>query len=230
MISNRARQLRPRFKASAERLRAAIGQGPLNGKAGKQPRRGQDTAAFLRAWLANPLRVSAVAPSSPALAALITSEIAADVGPVLELGPGTGVFTRALLDRGVPEQNLTLVECDPQFAALLEARFPAAKVLRNDAARLPTAAAAYGAAVSGLPLLSMPNGTIMRIVRSAFRQMHAEAAFYQFTYGPACPVPRPILERLGLRAVRIGGTLRNLPPASVYRITRQPDQAVRSMN
>jgi phospholipid N-methyltransferase len=53
--------------------------------------------------------------------------------------------------------------------------------------------------------------------------MRPTASFYQFTYGPRCPVPRPILDRLGLKAVRIGGTVRNIPPASVYRITqRQP--------
>jgi phosphatidylethanolamine/phosphatidyl-N-methylethanolamine N-methyltransferase len=34
-------------------------------------------------------------------------------------------------------------------------------------------------------------------------------------------VPRPILDRLGLKATRIGGTVRNLPPASVYRISRR---------
>ena len=50
--------------------------------------------------------------------------------------------------------------------------------------------------------------------------MRPGGAFYQFTYGPRCPVPRPILDRLGLKATRIGGTVRNIPPAGVYRISR----------
>jgi len=55
----------------------------------------------------------------------------------------------------------------------------------------------------------------------AFAYMRPGGAVYQFTYGPRCPVSRPILDRLGLKAVRIGGTVRNLPPASVYRISRR---------
>ena len=40
-------------------------------------------------------------------------------GPVIELGPGTGVFTRALLARGVPTHRLALIEADPVFASAL---------------------------------------------------------------------------------------------------------------
>ncbi len=82
------------------------------------------------------MRVAAVAPSGPVLARLITREIMPDVGPVLELGPGTGVFTRALLARGVPESHLTLIEFGPEFARLLAERFPQARVVSIDAARI----------------------------------------------------------------------------------------------
>lgn len=78
-----------------------------------------------------------------------------------------------------------------------------------------------GAVVSGLPLLSMSPDKIAAIMAGVFTYMRPGGAVYQFTYGPRCPVPRPILDRLGLEAVRIGGTVRNLPPASVYRISRR---------
>ncbi|MGC4013510.1 MAG: methyltransferase domain-containing protein [Luteolibacter sp.] len=175
--------------------------------------------------MGNPLRISAIAPSGEALSRLITREISAAHGAVLELGPGTGVFTRGLLARGVRESDLTLVEFDPEFARLLQQRFPQARVLRMDATRLsrhelfPTTGA--GAVVSGLPLLSFPPRQVMRILLGAFCHLRAEGGFYQFTYGPRCPVPTQMLERLGLEAVRIGGTVRNLPPATVYRITRR---------
>jgi phosphatidylethanolamine/phosphatidyl-N-methylethanolamine N-methyltransferase len=42
----------------------------------------------------------------------------------------------------------------------------------------------------------------------------------QFTYGPKCPVPAAILQRLGLKAQRVDFTLMNLPPASVYVLRR----------
>ena len=78
-----------------------------------------------------------------------------------------------------------------------------------------------GAVVIGLPLLSMSPRKVMSILSGAFSHIRPTGSFYQFTYGPRCPVPRPILDRLGLKATRIGGTVRNIPPAAVYRISRR---------
>ncbi|WP_163881586.1 class I SAM-dependent methyltransferase [Rhizobium laguerreae] len=184
-----------------------------------------DFLHFFRSWVSNPLRVAAIAPSGDSLARIMTSEIAALDGPIIELGPGTGVFTRALLARGVSEEDLTLIEYGPEFITSLQARFPTARVLQMDAAHLAHAdifeGEPVGAVVSGLPLLSMSPRKIASILAGAFTYMRPGGAVYQFTYGPRCPVPRPILDRLGLKAVRIGGTVRNLPPASVYRISRR---------
>jgi phospholipid N-methyltransferase len=184
-----------------------------------------DSLQFFRAWAGDPLRVAAVAPSSRSLAWLMTSELGPAQGPVIELGPGTGVFTRAMIERGVDESDLTLVERGPEFASMLRQRFPKARVLEIDAARLGRHAlfhrAEAAAVVSGLPLLSMPPRKIMAILAGAFGYIRPTGCFYQFTYGPRCPVPRPILDRLGLKAVRTGGTFRNLPPAAVYRVSRR---------
>ena len=190
-----------------------------------------DTLSFFRAWLSAPLRVAAVAPSSSALAELMTRDITAETGPVIELGPGTGAFTRSLLTRGVAERDLTLIEYGADFATLLKARFPDARVLQMDAGRLRDADLftypAAGAVISGLPVLSMPARQVIAILGGAFGYLRPHGAFYQFTYGPRCPVPTAILNRLGLRATRVGRTLRNLPPAAVYRIARHaaPAQA-----
>lgn len=184
-----------------------------------------DFVRFFRSWVSAPMRVAAVAPSGPVLARLMTREIMPGVGPVLELGPGTGVFTRALLARGVPESDLTLIEFGPEFAGLLSQRFPQARVVSIDAARIVEArlfeAGSVGAVVSGLPLLSMPQDKVAAIVGGAFAALRPDGVFYQFTYGPRCPIAPAILERLGLNAVRIGRALRNIPPATVYRISRE---------
>jgi phosphatidylethanolamine/phosphatidyl-N-methylethanolamine N-methyltransferase len=184
-----------------------------------------DVISFVRAWLADPLRLGAVAPSSPALAELITSEITPASAPVIELGPGTGVFTKALLGRGVPEEQLVLVESNAEFARILASRFPTAQVLGMDAAKLRQVdlfnGGRAGAVVSGLPLRTMPREKIGATLDGAFGHLRPDGAFYQFTYGLRCPVPRVMLERLGLEATRLGRTLANVPPAAVYRIRRR---------
>ena len=184
-----------------------------------------DIIPFFRAWIANPLQVAAVTPSGQALAELMTSEIKPDTGPVLELGPGMGVFTRALLERGVREHDLTLVEYGSDFVRILSQRYPQARILWMDAVRLAQAkvlsGAPYGAVISGLPLLSMSPRKVIAILSGAFGYLRSDASFYQFTYGPRCPIPLRVLDRAGLKAVCIGRTLRNVPPAAVYRISRR---------
>ncbi len=184
-----------------------------------------DFLHFFRSWISNPLRVAAVAPSGDSLARLMTQEIAPIDGPIIELGPGTGVFTRALLARGVSEADLTLIEYGTEFVPGLQRRFPKARVLQMDAAKLHSGdlfeGQPVGAVVSGLPILSMSPRKVTAILLGVFTYLRPGAAFYQFTYGPRCPVPRPILDRLGLKATHIGGTMRNLPPAAVYRISRR---------
>jgi phosphatidylethanolamine/phosphatidyl-N-methylethanolamine N-methyltransferase len=184
----------------------------------------RDKASFLRAWLADPLRVAAITPSGAALAKLVTAEVSPATAPVLELGAGTGAFTRALLARGIQERDLTLLEYSANFAQLLSERFPRARVLAMDAAQLAHApvfeGAPVGAVISGLPLLHMSPRKILAILGGAFGYLRRGGSFYQFTYMPRCPVSRRLLEKLGLEATRIGGTLRNVPPAAVYRISR----------
>jgi phospholipid N-methyltransferase len=180
---------------------------------------------FLRAFLRAPSRVGAIAPSGAALARLITSRIRRDSGPVIELGPGTGVFTRALVASGIPEGDLVLVEQGGEFAEALRSRFPAAQVLAVDAAKLRGLelldGRKAGSAISGLPLRAMSPREIMAILKATFDHLRPDAGFYQFTYALRCPVPRPILDRLGLEAVRVGTALANIPPASVYLIRRR---------
>lgn len=184
-----------------------------------------DLRRFLAEWRKAPLTVAAVAPSGRALAELITSEIAPENSPILELGPGTGVFTRALIRRGVAEDRLTLIEYGDQFAQDLMIRFPRAQIHHMDACDLRErpliAGELAGAAISGLPLLSMGERRIRAILEGVFLQLRPGGAFYQFTYGFRCPAPQELLERQNLKATRIGGVFANLPPAAVYRIERR---------
>lgn len=187
-----------------------------------------DGFRFLRAWLQDPVATAAVAPSGKALTSLITREIHAGTGAVLELGPGTGAFTQGLLTRGVDARDLTLVERNPSFARLLKQRFPEATVLGIDAAKVghgwTGGGRLFGAVICGLGLRSMDAGQVEAIVRAAFTHMLPDASLYLFTYGWRCSVPDDVLMRLGLAAERMGTTLRNVPPASVYRLSARLDQ------
>ena len=127
-----------------------------------------DLLNFLRSRKANPEKVGAVVPSGDSLARMITKGIDASHAPVIELGPGTGVFTKALIARGVDEGDLTLIESGPNFLKMLRERFPHAHVVKADAARLVShelyAPGSVGAVVSGLPLLSMSPRKIMGVL------------------------------------------------------------------
>ena len=185
-----------------------------------------DQTIFLKTWLKRPMRTGALAPSSDALAQLITSDIVPDGGPVIELGPGTGAFTRSILARGLPEDKLTLVENSPDFTALLRQRFPKAQLIEMDVTRMrkwndPWNNMQAQAVISGLPLLTMGLRAQWNVVGACMQSLRAGAAMYQFTYMTRCPIEPEILERHGLRAERIGSAMFNLPPASVYRLSKR---------
>jgi len=187
----------------------------------------QEFSTFLGAWIREPAATGAISPSSRRLAALMTEGLQPDGGPVLELGPGTGAFTRAMLARGLPERELVLVESNPRFAALLRRQHPQARVLQMDATAMRRQAEPWDglqaqAVLSGLPLLTMGPRAQLAIVGAAFRALRPGGTMLQFTYTARCPIAPAVLQRLGLRAQRLGGTWLNLPPASVYRLTRWP--------
>lgn len=179
----------------------------------------QDEARFLRSLLDNPAAAGAIAPSGPALARAMAAAVDAHrPGPVVELGPGTGPVTEALIERGIDEARLVLVEFDPDFVTLLKARFPRAKVIRGDAYALSMTLAGVldqpaAAVVSSLPLLNRPEAERVRLLADALALVHPGAPFVQFTYGLLSPIPR---EAGGFTADLSAPIWRNIPPARVW--------------
>jgi phospholipid N-methyltransferase len=185
---------------------------------------------FLRAWARDPMGVAAVLPSGRQLSQKMLKPLSLlpDTNPatqrVIELGAGTGAFTRALIDHGLHARNLLVVERDAALHGLLCQRFPGLQVIRADACALRTAAQASGylqegpadAVISGLGLLSMPRATQRAILTEAFAVLRPGGCFVQFTYGHASPVSRALRDDLGLHVRRAGLAWRNAPPASVF--------------
>lgn len=184
-----------------------------------------DEARFIRAWLDNPLTTGAVSPSGRFLAAAMARHVdPATEGLVVELGPGTGPVTQALLRRGFAQERLVLVEYDAAFCKLLERRFPRATIIQGDAIRLRETLAGkidqpVAAVVSSLPLLNMPDSQRLALLADAFSLMPPDGRFVQFTYGLVSPMPKK--PKGGRPAVDFTSEVSahvwlNLPPARVW--------------
>jgi phosphatidylethanolamine/phosphatidyl-N-methylethanolamine N-methyltransferase len=183
-----------------------------------------DEARFIKAWLDNPLVTGAVYPSGKVLSRTMARAVDPAVsGPVVELGPGTGPVTEALIQRGISQDRLILVEFDPDFCRLLARRYPRATIVEGDAYRLarslgPVLAEPVAAVVSSLPLLTKPEARRLALLEEAFDLMRPEGVFVQFTYGLTSPVPR-VDDRFEPTRFSAKGTAPvwlNFPPARVW--------------
>ncbi len=189
---------------------------------------------FFRQWLRNPLGVAAVSPSSRELAENMVRELPEGATRVVELGGGTGVFTRALLDRGIAPDRLLVLELNQTLHQHLQQRFPDIRVVCADARDLAFIVKQTGfdddgpvnAVVSGLGLLSMRRSTQRAILESAFSVLAANGRFIQFTYGPTVPIRKDVIDELDLSVRRASFTLWNVPPAAVYVVTRAKSRRV----
>jgi phosphatidylethanolamine/phosphatidyl-N-methylethanolamine N-methyltransferase len=184
---------------------------------------------FLAAWVKKPKQTASVVPSSRYLARLMVREVRPDGGRVLELGGGTGVFTRAILATGLPADKLEVVEINPAFARGLRRHFPGVSILEVPAQAVSASAAGapgeYQTVVSGLPLLAMDQSMHAAILCEAFAMLAPGGSFVQFTYSLRPPVNRDILDALDLDVERVGQTVRNFPPATVFRFVRKGERA-----
>jgi len=185
----------------------------------KKPLRLDDEVRFLRSWIEKPLHMGAVMPSGRLLARTMAQYVDRDAeGPVIELGPGTGAITNALIERGIDQKRLVLVEYNPGFCALLRERYPQAKVVQGDAYALRDALwdvlkAPASAVVSGLPLVTKPMLTRLRLIRDAFVALAPGAPFVQFTYSVVPPIPKSLP---GVSTEASERIWMNLPPARVW--------------
>lgn len=185
----------------------------------KKSLRLDDEVQFIRSWIEKPLSTGAVMPSSRALARAMARYVDPKAaGPVIELGPGTGPVTQALVKQGIDPARLILVEFNPDFCRLLRSRYPQATVVQGDAYRLRRLLETYvdepaAAIVSGLPLVTKPLRTRLRLISDAMTLLATGAPFVQFTYAMLPPIPK---ELSGVRAEASELIWMNLPPARVW--------------
>ncbi len=180
-----------------------------------------DFAIFLGEMMRRPTQVVAIAPSSAATARLMTEGIEYVKGPIVEIGPGTGSFTKAILERGVAPDRLTLMEMNPRFCEALCEKFPGVRVINRPAQDIEKIKlSGIGAVVSGVPVLSRP--TIQReVVGRAMNVMAQDGFFTQITYSPQSPISDEMQHELGVSSEKLGTVWANLPPARVFKFRKR---------
>ena len=178
-----------------------------------------DEVAFIRSWIDKPLSVGAVTPSGKMLARAMARAVDPAVpGPIIELGPGTGAVTKALVEHGIEPSRLVLVEFNPSFCRLLRTRYPGATVIQGDAYRIQHLLGGLlkepaAAVVSGLPLQTKPFKRRIALIDEAFGLMAPGAPFVQFTYAMVTPIPKKHADVVGEPSELVW---QNLPPARVW--------------
>lgn len=177
-----------------------------------------DEMRFLRNWAGHPLKTGAVAPSGAELSRLMAHYVEVErPGVIVELGPGTGAVTQALVERGVCVERLVLIEYSPDFCALLRERFPKATIVCGNAYALGEVMAELGnppiaSVVSGLPLFTRPLPERQALLGEAMRLMAPGAPFIQFSYALV-----PAVQGLvGITWSTSRWVVANLPPARVW--------------
>ncbi len=185
----------------------------------KRTLRLDDEVHFIRSWMEKPLATGAVMPSGKPLARAMAKCVDPKMeGAVIELGPGTGAVTAALVEQGVDPSRLVLVEFNPTFCRLLRTRYPEATVVQGDAYGIKRLLASLlrqpaAAVVSGLPLFTKPLKVRLRLLADAFTLLAPDAPFVQFTYALVPPIPRSYSGAHAQASERIW---LNVPPARVW--------------
>jgi len=174
---------------------------------------------FLRGWIEKPRAVGSIVPTSSVTARRMASVIDVASGlPVLELGPGTGVITRAILQRGVPPEKLYCVEYSRDFAEHVRRLFPAVNVVQGNAFDLGQTLGEnrdllFDSVVSGVPLLNFPVAQRIAYVEDLLDRLPAGRPIVQLTYGPRSPVPAG---RGTYTVEHLDFVVRNFPPTQLW--------------
>ncbi|BCP55853.1 methyltransferase [Kaistia sp. 32K] len=170
--------------------------------------------------MGKPLSIGAVSPSGKALTKLMASFVDPnDTLPVIELGPGTGVVTQALLERGVAPERIISIEYSAEFCRLLEKRFPGVTIVQGDAYAMDKILRDRGivgpvsAVVSSLPLITQPPARRHKLIDDAFDRLTPDRPFIQFSYSLASPIPPDPAQ---FSTTHTGWVMKNVPPARVW--------------
>jgi phosphatidylethanolamine/phosphatidyl-N-methylethanolamine N-methyltransferase len=179
---------------------------------------------FFKGWIDGPKAVGAILPTSSITARRMASVIDIHSGlPVLELGPGTGVITKAILKHGVKPSDLYSIEYSQDFVEHLNKTYPEVNIIQGDAFDLDTTLGEmkdqqFDSIVSAVPLLNFPMARRIQLIEDMLTRIPRGRPFMQITYGPLPPVPSG---RGNYTVQHYDFVMRNVQPAQLW-VYRRP--------
>lgn len=154
-----------------------------------------DVLLFIKCWLKFPIQIGATVPSGVFLSKkMADSTEPNNSGYILELGPGTGPVTKALIKKGIPEEKLILIEANPDFCTLLKTKFPKARIIHGDVLNFPIELFKdeninISHVVSSLPLVFFKQEERIKLIKQCLTLVGDNGRFIQFTYAYKAPIP-----------------------------------------
>lgn len=186
-------------------------------------RRFDEELRFFKGWIDKPRAVGSIVPTSSVTARKMATVVNPDSGlPVLELGPGTGVITKAILEAGVKPENLWSIEYSQDFVDHLRLNYPGVNVIHGDAFDLDKTLGdkrdtVFDSVISGVPLLNFPVAQRIAYVEDLLDRIPAGRPIVQLTYGPLSPVPPG---KGNYTVAHFDFIIRNLPPTQLWLYSR----------
>ncbi|MBO3758741.1 methyltransferase domain-containing protein [Ciceribacter sp. L1K23] len=174
---------------------------------------------FFKGMMQGPKQVGAIVPTSSVTARKMASVIDTRSGlPVLELGPGTGVITKAILAKGIKPENLVSIEYSADFYQHLVDSYPGVNFIHGDAFDLEKTLGTrhdqmFDSVISAVPLLSFPMPRRVELLESLLDRIPAGRPVVQITYGPVSPV---VAKPGSYHIQHFDFIVRNIPPAQLW--------------
>lgn len=182
-----------------------------------------DEIRFFKGWMNNTRAVGSIIPTSSVTARRMASVVDVKSGlPVLELGPGTGVITKAILETGLPPEKLTSIEFSTDFYNHLVARFDGVNFINGDAFDLDKtlgdlSGATFDSVISAVPLLNFPMHKRVSLIEDLLSRIPVGRPIVQISYGPLSPV---VAMPDRYQITHLDFVVRNIPPAQLWTYRR----------
>lgn len=181
------------------------------------PNRLRERARFLRSFLRSPRQVGAILPTSRwAVRAMLDLAPLDHASCVVEMGAGTGPYTREILTRLRPDARFLSFEIDPALAGELarQLRDPRLRVVNDSAEKMESYLEGQCAEVivSAIPFTSLPTPVRHALLRAASTSLADDGTLLVLQYSP---LMQGQLERAFESVERRIAPL-NLPPAFLF--------------